>query len=48
MQMTLIPVGADNSYDGNVDLAAMRIRDVPTFALLLDAISVFLAILRDG
>ncbi|MFQ3183193.1 MAG: hypothetical protein ACI9RO_000305 [Alteromonas macleodii] len=40
MQLTLIPVSTDNSYDGTLEGTALRIRDAPSLALLLDAVSV--------
>jgi hypothetical protein len=40
VQLTLIPAGAEGSYDGTLVGTALRIRDAPALASLLDAISV--------
>jgi len=40
MQLTLIPTGAQGTYDGTVVGSGVRVRDAPALASLLDAISV--------
>ncbi len=40
LQLTLIPTGAEGTYDGTVVGNDLRVRDVPTLARLLDAVSV--------
>ncbi|MCW1951426.1 MAG: DUF3971 domain-containing protein [Octadecabacter sp.] len=40
LQLTLIPAGAEGSYDGTVIGSNLRVRDAPALASLLDAISV--------
>ncbi|AGI68433.1 hypothetical protein OAN307_c28650 [Octadecabacter antarcticus 307] len=40
MEMTLIPAGAEGSYDGTLIGTTLRIRDAPALASLLDGISV--------
>ncbi|MGJ8611303.1 MAG: YhdP family protein, partial [Octadecabacter sp.] len=40
MQLTLIPTGAEGTYDGTVIGSALRVQDAPMLANLLDAISV--------
>ena len=40
MQLTLVPTGAEGTYDGTVVGADLRVRDAPALASLLDAISV--------
>ena len=40
VQLTLIPTGAEGSYDGTLIGSALRVRDAPALASLLDAISV--------
>ncbi|MDC1380479.1 DUF3971 domain-containing protein [Octadecabacter sp.] len=40
MQLTLIPAGAEGSYNGTLVGSGLRVRDAPALASLLDAISV--------
>ncbi|MCF2872756.1 DUF3971 domain-containing protein [Octadecabacter sp. G9-8] len=40
MRLTLIPEGAEGSYDGTLIGSGLRVRDAPALASLLDAISV--------
>jgi len=40
MQLTLIPTGAEGTYDGTLIASTVRVRDAPALANLLDAISV--------
>ncbi|AKS46261.1 AsmA-like C-terminal region [Octadecabacter temperatus] len=40
LQLTLIPAGAEGSYDGTLVGNSLRVRDAPALASLLDAISV--------
>jgi hypothetical protein len=40
LQLTLIPAGAEGSYDGTLIGNDLRVRDAPALASLLDAISV--------
>lgn len=40
MQLTLIPTGAEGTYDGQVAVQGLRVRDAPALASVLDAISV--------
>ena len=40
LDMTLLPAGAEGSYDGRLDIADLRVRDAPALASLLNAISV--------
>ncbi|MDB2369107.1 AsmA-like C-terminal region-containing protein [Octadecabacter sp.] len=40
LELTLVPAAAAGSYDGDVEVNTLRIRDAPALASLLDAISV--------
>ncbi|MEM8536988.1 MAG: AsmA-like C-terminal region-containing protein [Pseudomonadota bacterium] len=40
LELTLLPAGAAGTFDGMLDVNDIRIRDAPTIAALLDAISV--------
>jgi hypothetical protein len=40
MELTLLPAGAQGSYDGTLTAGAVSVRDAPALAQLLDAISV--------
>jgi hypothetical protein len=40
LDMTLTPAGAEGVYDGRAAIAGIRVRDAPSLAQLLDAISV--------
>ncbi|MFQ6548279.1 DUF3971 domain-containing protein [Aestuariibius sp. 2305UL40-4] len=40
MDLVLVPTGARGSYDGQLSLTNIRLRDAPSMAALLDAISV--------
>ena len=40
LELTLIPAGAEGSYDGSLVGSDLRVRDAPALASLLDAISV--------
>jgi len=40
LQLTLLPAGAEGSYDGTLIGSDVRVRDAPALASLLDAISV--------
>jgi hypothetical protein len=38
--LTLMPAGGEGSYDGSLAVTALRVRDAPALAALLDAVSV--------
>jgi hypothetical protein len=40
MDLVLVPTGAEGSYDGQLGITDIRLRDAPTMAALLDAISI--------
>lgn len=40
LDLTLLPAGGEGSFDGTVAVRGIRVRDAPTIAALLDAISV--------
>jgi len=40
LDLTLLPTGGDGTFDGTLAIDALRIRDAPVMAALLDAISV--------
>lgn len=40
MDLILVPTGAEGTYDGQLDITDIRLRDAPTMAALLDAISI--------
>jgi hypothetical protein len=40
MDLTLMPVGAEGSYDGSLRVSGLRIREAPAMAALLNAVSV--------
>lgn len=40
LDLTLLPTGGDGTFDGRLAIRNLRIRDAPTMAALLDAISV--------